>query len=104
MSSSAHHSFQSKLLHLDPRHNSDQRQYRGNYDSPKLYVQYILIEVGLRGGGYCGEEQQEDKVATHTMVLPDSLGVVQASVQARGVILCYANKCLDDEQYVGHKP
>ena len=97
MSSSAIRLFQSKLLHLDPRHNSDQSQYRGHYNSPKLYMQHVLVEIGLGRGRYCGEEQQEDKVAAHAMVLPDSLGTVQAPIQARSVILRYANECLDDE-------
>lgn len=58
------------------------------------------IETGLRGRRDRREAEYDEQVPAHAVVLVDGLGVIYASVDARGVVLRYAHDGLDGEEDV----
>lgn len=66
---------------LNPGNNADQRHNGQQKNGPQFYLQYVLVVVGLNGASDCSQEEDKDCVSAPAVVLPHSLGVVDASVQ-----------------------
>ncbi len=61
-------------------------------------MQYILVEVGLRGGRHRSKGQNKGHIPTGSVVLVQGFGIVFASIELWGVELREANQRLHDEE------
>lgn len=64
-------------------------------------MENILIVRRLSGRRHRDEEQGNDQVPTHAMILVNGFGIVDAAVEGRKVKLGEANQGLNQQQNVG---
>lgn len=69
---------------MNSRNNAHQRNDGQQKNSPQLQLQHVLVVGSLNSTGDSSQEENKDSVSAPTVVLPDSLGIVNASVKARG--------------------
>jgi len=82
-------------LFLNSRNNAHQGNDGQQQDSPQLQLQHVLVVRSLNSTGNSSQEEDKDSVAAPAVVLPDSLGVFNTSVQARGSPHGEANTILE---------
>lgn len=85
---------EAELLLLNSRNNTHQCHDGQQQNGPQLELQYVLVVVSLNSAGNGSQKEDKDSVSAPAVVLPDSLGVVHASIQARGSPHGEANEIL----------
>lgn len=86
-----------KLLLLDPGNDSHQNYDRQQDNGPEFHLQHVVIEVGLNSADHGSQKENKDCVSAPAVVLPDSLGIVLASIQSWGSPHGEANAILEKE-------
>jgi len=91
----------SKLCQPHPRQYSHERDQTSHKHRPQTDPQDINIIIRLRGRGRRGQQHQEDKVPSHTVVLVQLLCIFLTTVQPRDKVLREADHDLAEDQNVG---
>ena len=60
-------------------------------------MERVLVEVRVYGRADRSQAEHNDSIATSTVILPHCLGVVDAAVEVRKVVLSYTDDSLDDK-------
>lgn len=84
-----------ELVETDPRHNTHEQNHTRDNHSPKLDLQHVLVERGLRRRSHRRQHRQQDHIPADAVVLVQLLRVVHAAVQLRHEVLRDAHKGLD---------
>jgi hypothetical protein len=92
---------ESKLLLLNPRHDTSQRDDRCNNDSPQLDVKNRLIIARLRSCSHSHQRQRKHHIPIDPMVLPDLLRILHSPIQLRHEILREPYYRLNHQQSIG---
>ena len=77
--------------------NNDATRY---HDSPKLHLQGLNIESGLRSQADRSQHDQECEISKYAMVFIQSLCVVFATVETWCEVLRNSDQCLEDDHDV----